>query len=368
MLNSELSEPVVSALRPLCSELAALNGGQDDPQQLASVLERSPITRLLVPTGAGGLGGNWLDLISSAATVAHASGSAAWLVSHYALNAALVGRFTESVQQQVWGSPTSWVAQTQSAPTAVCRLAADHVVVNGEWRLVTGAAHAKWVLLQASGPDTGEVVVLVPRPALEAADLDSLGGLRGVGLQHLIAREVEVPAIQMIPRERLFATPPEGIVVDADGLSGSGEPYWLNAQLGSVLGCAEGGYEEYRRITSQSIGGVAGNKVAELTQVQIRLARTRTELKTAGLLVTDMIGRVGRDSAELLAGERSYVARLCLDSVARLVQQMGARGLFDTNPLQRRYRDLRAMIAHDVFDWRHNTAQLGRLELGVSDG
>jgi alkylation response protein AidB-like acyl-CoA dehydrogenase len=366
MLNSALSEPILSALRPLCSELAELNAGQDDPKQLAAVLERSPITNLLLPTGAGGLGGSWVDLIGAATIAARASGSAAWLISHYAVNAALVGRFAESVHQEVWASPTPWVAQALRAQTPVCRSAADHVVVSGEWPVVTGAAHAQWVLLQAPGPDTGDVVLLVPRQKLEAADLDYLGGLRGVGFQHLIAREIEVPASHVISREMLFAKVPDGVAVEASSASASAEPYWLNAQLGSVLGCAEGGYEEYREITSQRVGGVAGNKVAELTQVQSRLAHTRTDLKTASLLTTDIVGRVGRDSAELLAGERSYVARLCLESLARLVHQMGARGLFDTNPLQRRYRDLRAMVAHDVFDWRRHMAGLGRLELGIS--
>ncbi len=365
MSNDVMSEPILSALSPLCSELAALEVAQDDPQQLASVLKRSPITCLLLPAEAGGLGGNWSDLIRAANIVARTNGSAAWLMSHYAVNAALVERFPESVRQEIWVSPTAWVAQAGPAEMPVCRSEADRLIVSGEWRLVTGAAHASWVLLQASLADAEDVVLLVARQSVEATDLDYLGGLRGVGFQNLIAREIEVPVSHVIPRETLFSAVPEGAAVAACLPSGSAEPYRLNAQLGSVLGCAEGGYEEYRQITSQSVGGVAGNKVADLTQVQSRLGHTRTDLKTASLLVTDMIDRVGSDDAGVIAGERSHVARLCLDAIARLVRQMGARGLFDTNPLQRRYRDLRAMVAHDEFHWRRNMVGLGRLELGV---
>lgn len=358
-----LSEPVLSAVRPLCSDLIALGAEQDEPRELAGVLARSAITGLLIPNAAGGLGGNWLDLLGGATQVARASGSAAWLVTHYAFNAALVGRFGDAVTREVWGNPTPWVAQALRSETAVCKTASGRVVVSGDWRFVTGAAHAQWVLLPVMNPD---LVLLVPREALDAADPDHLGGLRGVGFQHLSGSEIEVPTSHVIPRKKLFAAIPEGIAVDGDP-PGPVDPYWLNAQLGSVLGCAQGGYEEYREITSQSVGGVAGNQIAKLTQVQSRLGHARAELKTAGLLLNDLASRVGQDNASLLASERSHIARLCLDSIARLVEKMGARGLFDQNPLQRRYRDLRAMVAHDAFDWRRNMASSGRSELGVGD-
>jgi len=327
--------------------LRDLGPDQDDSAKVVAVLADSKLTRLMVPADLDGLGGSFQDLVNCACILGRVSGSGAWLLTHYGLHCGLLSRFHPTVSESIYAAEAPRVALATSSEAVICNATGAGVVVSGTWRFVTGAAQASWVLLCHAGE-----VMLVPRNAFHGTPPNQLGGLRGVGFEDLVATEVEVADSHVIDQKKLF----------------SGGGHSQNAQLGSILGCAQGGYEEYRQITSQWVGGIAGDKVAELTQVQSRLGHTYTELTVAVLLLARLLSQLDEAPPTVTAGERVHIAGLCRDAVARLVQQMGARGLFDQNPLQRRYRDLRAMVAHDEFHWQRNMAALGRQQLGVLDG
>ena len=59
--------------------------------------------------------------------------------------------------------------------------------------------------------------------------------------------------------------------------------------------------------------------------------------------------------------------RLCVSLVHRLVQQMGASGLYDWNPVQRFFRDLSAMAQQFGIGWDRNMALAGRLMLDIGN-
>ncbi len=344
---ADLSDAIRDQVTAVADKLKQAGAHQDQSEQVAASLVGSNLTRLMVATEHGGLGGDFPDLIDAACILGRVSGSGAWLLTHYGLQVGLISRFESDVGATVFATEGPRVALASSPREVARNTTGTGVVVSGTWRTVTGAAQANWVLLCHAGD-----VMLVPRQALQGTAVNQLGGLRGVGFEDLVASEVEVDDSYVIDQEALFA----------------GVTHSQNAQLGSILGCAQGGYEEYRQITSQWVGGIAGDKVAELTQVQSRLGQTHTELKVAALSLARLLSQFEESPPTETAAERVHIASLCRDAVARSVQQMGARGLFDQNPLQRRYRDLRAMVAHDEFHWQRNMAALGRQQLGVLDG
>ena len=147
------------------------------------------------------------------------------------------------------------------------------------------------------------------------------------------------------------------------------------AQLGALVGAAEGAYREYVNITEKWVSGIGGHQVAKFTQVQVRLAETNAELAVAALLLDQSTatlqeyigsGRLlrGAECAELRRNN-AYVARKSLDSTERLVVQMGARGLLDSNPVQHYFVDIRAMAAHESMEWASNMSAMGKALLGL---
>ena len=364
----------------LCERLGTDAARCDDPAFVAQALSDSGLLHLLVPRHFGGLQQGWQDLVQITGEVARTSGSAAWLLAEYGINAALLARMNSQVQEEVWVAPANQAIALAWYPVKVeCRSAEGGNQVSGTWKHVAGAAHADWVLaltdpvdLQDMDGQSGPTALLIPREALDTDELDHLGGLRGAGIQNIAANNLFVPDTRTVDFANLL-----GIATTASGPdSAAGIPFlepWLCAQLGSMLGCAWGGYEEYRAITSRWVAGIGGTKVASLTQVQSRLAHTKTELKLASLLTDDLLSHLRADTGSQpatkwdLAADRSQIAQLCLQAVTRLVQQMGARGLFENNPLQRRFRDLRVMVGHPAFAWQEHMAALGRQELGLPD-
>lgn len=344
---ADLSEAIRTQIAEVGDRLKDLGQNQDDGAKVVAVLADSKLTKFMVSADHGGLDGSFQDLVNSACLLGRISGSGAWLLTHYGLYGGLLSRFGPAVSESIYAADAPLVALAPTPEAVIRNATGAGLVVSGTWRFVTGAAHGSWVLLCHAGD-----AMLVPRNALQGTPANQLGGLRGVGFEDLVATEVEVADSHVIDQEQLF----------------SGQTHSQNAQLGSILGCAQGGYEEYRQITSKWVGGIAGDKVAELTQVQSRLGHTYTELTVAALLLERLLKQLDEAPPTVTAGERVHIARLCRDAVARLVQQMGARGLFDQNPLQRRYRDLRAMVAHDEFHWQRNMAALGCQQLGVADG
>jgi 3-hydroxy-9,10-secoandrosta-1,3,5(10)-triene-9,17-dione monooxygenase len=69
-----------------------------------------------------------------------------------------------------------------------------------------------------------------------------------------------------------------------------------------------------------------------------------------------------------LMRDRAYIMKLCRQSCERLVTMMGAQGLFNTNPVQRAFRDLHAMATQFGVNWDLNMPPYGRLALGLPSG
>jgi len=75
----------------------------------------------------------------------------------------------------------------------------------------------------------------------------------------------------------------------------------------------------------------------------------------------------GANDAECIR-DRAYIARKSLEAVNRLLAQMGAMGLAETNPVQRRFRDLRALANTRGLDWDPADARFRPPRVGARRG
>ena len=63
--------------------------------------------------------------------------------------------------------------------------------------------------------------------------------------------------------------------------------------------------------------------------------------------------------------DTAYAARLCTRAVDRLFGASGAKGIFDDNVAQRKFRDLRAANVHIAVNWDLAGTTYGRVALGL---
>lgn len=328
---------------------------------------------LLQPESRGGREAAWPDFVSATREAASACPAAGWLIATCGVNAVLVARMAEAVQQRVWPGNSRPVIAGAGKPveSEVAATKAGYRI-SGRWDNVLAAASSDWVL--ASAPFDGRpCAVLLPSSRLDVEKTEA-HVLRGSGCANVRADGVEVHGGFLIAVPDLFADKTD-VIYSNTLYNIDFYIFYMVARLGALVGAAEGAYREYVNITEKWVSGIGGHKVAKFTQVQVRLAETNAELAVAALLLDhstaalqDCIesGRLpdGKERAELRRNN-AYVARKSLECTERLVVQMGARGLMDSNPVQHFFVDIRAMAAHESMEWASNMSAMGKSLLGL---
>lgn len=361
-----------SLMEALSTRAGDLRMGRRTDELLPALRDEGAFA-LLQPETRGGREAAWPEFVAATREAASACPAAGWLVATCGVNAVLVARMPEAAQERVWPRNSRAIIAGAGKPVESEVLATKTGYrISGRWDNVLAGASGDWVL--ASAPFDGRpCAVLLPSSRLDIEEAEA-HVLRGSGCANVSADGIEVQREFLIAASDLFAGRPECVHRNRIYSGDFSMPYRA-ARLGALVGAAEGAYREYVNITEKWVSGIGGHQVAKFTQVQVRLAETNAELAVAGLLLDqstaalqDCIesGRLPDDSERAeLRRNNAYVARKSLECTERLVVQMGARGLLDSNPVQHFFVDIRAMAAHESMDWASNMSAMGKSLLGL---
>lgn len=280
-----------------------------------------------------------VTIMENGRALAQGCGASAWLATAFATAAALVAQADPAIQAEVAGARITMAGLPDQHSVEEKD---GQVLVSGVWPTVGGLAHAEWVLLSGLTLEGEPVCGLVSVRDVKASAYPYRGGLRG-----LVWSSIELKAA---PVRLMRGAPDEAALL-----------------LGALVGVAQGAYADYVGATRARISGVGGQAVAQFTQVQSRLAETHAELKAVTALYADVLTRTAAGEADSVecVRDRAYIARKSVEAVNRLLSQMGAMGLAETNPVQRRFRDLRALASTRGLDWTVQMPAFGRHELGL---
>ncbi|MDE0246216.1 MAG: acyl-CoA dehydrogenase family protein [Gammaproteobacteria bacterium] len=364
-----VSGALMEALPDLAGELRM--GRRTD--ELLPALRDAGAFALLQPGSRGGREAAWPEFVSATREAASACPAAGWLIATCGVNAALVARMPQAAHERVWlANPRPVIAAAGQPVESRAVETKEGYRVTGRWENVIAGASSDWVLASVQF-DGRPCVVLIPSSRLEVHEAEA-HVLRGSECAHLHADGIEVHPDFLVAVSDLMAAQPQS--ERRNRLYGDDfSMHYRAARLGALVGAAEGAYREYVNITEKWVSGIGGHQVAKFTQVQVRLAETNAELAVAALLLDqstavlqDCIenGRPpgGRERAELRRNN-AYAARKSLECTERLVVQMGARGLLDSNPVQHFFVDIRAMAAHESMEWASNMSAMGKSLLGL---
>jgi len=345
--------------------------------EVVEALHETGLTRICQPARFGGYELGWEAPLDLGRILASACPSTAWLISIVGPHSAYVGRFPLEAQETVWSDCKGAImAGATVARGGTIRRDRDGLRVNGQFSFASGIDHATWGFVIGTVADDGEhVTCLVPRKDFKIADTWHVAGLRGTGTKDMVMNDAFVPPHLFIRTSDLVADEPPG------SRYSNSELYWVEylpyvttTLMGPVLGAAQGALDAYTQSTKARVGALFEDRPAQSLPVQLRLAESAAEFRAAELLVeaqmSYLINKVATHSPvppekQIEFGrDRAYAMRLCVSLVHRLVQQMGASGLYDSNPVQRFFRDLSAMSAQFGIGWDRNMAPAGRQMLG----
>ncbi|WP_437671595.1 acyl-CoA dehydrogenase family protein [Sorangium sp. So ce131] len=338
------------------------------------------LVRLLTPRAFGGHELSLDTFADVTIEIARADASTGWCFSFLNIHSWLLAAFPVEAQEDVWRKQPDAALVDVNVPAGQAARVEGGYRLSGDWPWASGAHHCDWAMLAgvvspepgAEGGPPDVRLFLVPREHLEIRDTWRVAGLRGTGSHNVVVKDKLVPQHRTARMAELSGGQAPGTRFHANPLYRLPMITGLAASLvASILGASQGAYQRWRAATRDRCTMYSREQVASLSHQQIRLAEIAAEIDAAELLFRRALDTV-RSGAPLSMEQRvrirrdyAYSATLCARAVERLYNASGGGANYESNPLQRDWRDVHAMTAHAGVNFDAAAENFGRMELGL---
>jgi len=293
------------------------------------------------------------------------------------------GAFVEpELQEELWGKDPNCVFVDSFAPTGQAEPVNGGFRLNGKWGFLSGLPWAEWSAVGAMAPfEHGAkpeyLMCFMPRSQYQVLD-----DWHTMGLRASASASIEVHDA-FIPRHRAFRFSRTIETGQAPGLVYNPSVLYrvpIVAGLGISLvppsvGGAQAVAELFNRSARLRTPRYQQQRQAELALSQTVFAESMLTLETIEHLLyrcADELMEVGRGARSLdLVGRvrmfagRAYIARRAREVVDNLVDIAGARSIFESESIQRFWRDLHAMGQHVALNYEAGIRNYGRVLMGL---
>ncbi len=374
--NELLAE--VESIAPILAEHAALSeklGRLDAPT--VEAMRTTRLLRIACPRELGGLEVDPVTQLEVLEALARIDASASWGLGILAGSAAIAGAFLPAASaRRVYAKGFSPMAG-MVGPNGQGDPVKGGYRVKGRWAFGSGIHHADWAIagtfVQGQPPPAGIRLIVVPRDQVVIHDNWQVAGLKGSGSCDYSIEDVFVPEEMTFSLMDLI----QGNAVTGGAAVRLGLPALVAPfHIGIALGIARRALDE---ITTQAIEKGRGFPPSPLQthpHFQLALGKAEVELASARALAIQVMSGL-YDEAEagrLPPPTRQAEARAAATYITEVAQRVttvafqsaGGGALFDTNPLQRCFRDIYAAGQHFVMSQTSYRA-LGQFKLGQPD-
>ncbi len=353
-------------------------------------LREAGLFRVLQPVRYGGFEYGLDAFVRIIDEIGRGCGATAWVYSVAAMHQWHIGMFPEQAQDDVWKSDPDTLASSSYPPSGGVEAVEGGYRLSGAWGFASGCDNTQWTIIGGkTDPGSGDAspqqcFFLVPRADYRIEDNWHVLGLSGTGSKNLVLDEAFVPAHRVLTVAQAGSGNPPGAAVHPGPLFRipflAAIPICLCSPL---LGMAQGALDHYvealRARTTQ--GAFSGPRLhlSELPTIQLRVAEAAASIDAARLLLlrvcTDIQDAMAPGGAGLgldlrLRNRRdhAFAVRLLVRAVDRLYESVGAKGMFNDNPVQREWRNVHAGAMHITNNWDAAGILYGRFALGLEPG
>jgi alkylation response protein AidB-like acyl-CoA dehydrogenase len=281
--------------------------------------------------------------------VARGNASAGWCVSIAITSSLLVAYLPASSRDALFGDGRG-VAAGVWAPRGTARTVDGGVVVSGRWAFCSGITHADMMFAGCLVDDQRvPSVVALPKEDLQILDTWHTLGLRGTGSHDSVADEVFVPA------DRVFSLF-DGPVVDRPLYRFPVFGFFALSIGAAALGNARGAIGDLTELACAKKGLGSTRTLAERPATQAAVATAESALEAARALYYQGIETAwqaseGGDGVSVEVRNRlrlaaTHAVRTSADVVRDMYDLAGGSAIYDSSPLQRRFRDAYTATAH----------------------
>jgi alkylation response protein AidB-like acyl-CoA dehydrogenase len=319
------------------------------PEELVVLLEESGLLRAGAPAEVRGLELPPGVALRCAEAVARGNASAGWCVSIAITSSLLVAYLPASSRDALFGDGRG-VAAGVWAPRGTARTVDGGVVVSGRWAFCSGITHADMMFAGCLVDDQRvPSVVAMRKEDLQVLDTWRTLGLRGTGSHDSVADEVFVPA------DRVFSLF-DGPIVDRPLYRFPVFGFFALSIGAAALGNARGAIDDLIELACAKKGLGSTRTLAERPATQAAVATAESALEAARALYYQGIETAwqasqGGEGVSVEARNRlrlaaTHAVRTSADVVRDMYDLAGGTAIYDSSPLQRRFRDAYTATAH----------------------
>jgi alkylation response protein AidB-like acyl-CoA dehydrogenase len=329
------------------------------PQVVDALIERG-IFKMLLPRSIGGAELDPLTYTAVLELLAEAEGSTAWCLGQNSGCSMIAPYLAPEIAREIFGPRQGILAWGPDVPNAGrCVAIEAGYRLTGQWGFATGSRHATWLgchvpIFEEDGtqrlaPNGRPAVRTMLFPKSEARIIDNwhVLGLRGTGSDSYALEDHFIPQRFTAGRDNFDELREPGPLYQFT----SGMIYAMSFSHVS-MGIARGAYDAFIEIARDKVPRGAKGTLRENNVIQSQIAQCEARLKSARAYLRNVIaemweeaqqtGKIGAEQHPQLRLAATWAIHQARDVVATVYHAAGATAIFESNPLERRMRDIHA--------------------------
>lgn len=345
--------PLLAAAAPRIEESRELTA------EVVDALHEAGLFRMLLPRALGGSEVAPLVFVQAVEELAKADASTAWCVAQTSVASTMSASLDRDAAREIFATDRRTILAV-GPPSASGRAVAvpGGFRVSGTWQFASGSRHATWMAAHCPvfEPDGTpridgngmpvERSLIFPKSSVTMHDVWHVMGLKGTGSDSYTARDVFVPerrtmtAFGRNPAERR----------ERGSLYQFTVFQLFGASFGSIaLGIARSALDAFVELAKGKTPYGAKALLRDNAVIQSQIGMAESQLATARVFLHHALAQIWegaqgtgitveqRIQLRMASSHASYLARQVVDTVYHAA---GATAIFESNPFERRFRDI----------------------------
>jgi alkylation response protein AidB-like acyl-CoA dehydrogenase len=375
LAGDDNSKPAVAplrrarAIRPLLEAAGArIEAARELTEDVLAAMHEAELFRVLLPRSVGGAELEPVDYVQVVEAIAMGDGSTAWCLGQGSGCALAAGFLEPAIAREVFGPPNAVLAWGYG-PNGRAEVVPGGYRVTGHWLFASGSRHATWlgghsIVIEPDGKTRldedgmpAERTMLFPRDRARIDDVWQVMGLRGTGSDSYAVKDLFVPEAYSFARD-----------VDADRREPGTLFRFSTSQLyaagfaGVALGLARATLDAFTKLAREKTSAATKNVLRDSAVVQSAIAVCEARWRSARAFLLQTLREIWDDVAVSGAPTldqrmtvrlaSTYAIQQAKEIVDLCYQEAGATAIFESQPFERRFRDMHAVTqqvqAHTV--------------------
>jgi alkylation response protein AidB-like acyl-CoA dehydrogenase len=365
---------VILRAETICTAVAAASGKIEStrrlPPALLDKLHEAGLFRLLLPRSSNGIETDPLTFFHVIETIARADGSTAWCLSQAGGCAMSAAYLDLPVAHAIFGNDPRAVLAWGPGPKVRAVECAGGYRVTGVWSFASGGRHATWLgahcpIFQADGSPRIEAdgvqlerTMLVRSADVEWTDIWNTVGLRGTASDQFALNDFFVRSDHSITRAFEQECRESGPLYRM----GAGTCYQVGF-AGVACGIARSALDSFVDVARNKVARGSKGLLRDNAVVQSNLAQAEVNLRAARGFVLQSMADIWKDlcAGAVITVEQRIIVRMAAthaihkarEAVDFAYNAAGATAIFESHPLERRFRDIHTVTQQLQGQLRH---------------